>query len=134
MWWRRIRSFQEYHAAFRVHAGTQERRLPAVHLFLRLAGQLQLTVVLVNISVTTQQESSAQVVNNNNKNTGFSENSSTHRCSVLNSAKMCLLDMKLFSMSFSFRLSTGSMYFFSFSCMKSNKHQNADSTLWLYFY
>lgn len=38
-----------------------------------------------------------------------------HLCSVLKRAKMCLLDMKPFSTSRSFRLSTDSMYFFSFS-------------------
>ena len=38
-----------------------------------------------------------------------------HLCSVLKRAKMCLLDMKPFSTSRNFRLSTDSMYFFSFS-------------------
>ena len=38
-----------------------------------------------------------------------------HLCSVLKRAKMCLLDMKPFSTSRNFRLSTESMYFFSFS-------------------
>lgn len=38
-----------------------------------------------------------------------------HLCSVLNRAKICLLDMNPFSTSRSFRLSTDSMYFFSFS-------------------
>lgn len=37
-------------------------------------------------------------------------------CSVLKRANICLLDMKPFSTSRSFRLSTCSMYFFSFSC------------------
>lgn len=36
--------------------------------------------------------------------------------SVLKIQNMCLLDMKLFSTSRTFRLSSGSMYFFSFSC------------------
>lgn len=36
--------------------------------------------------------------------------------SVLKMQNMCLLDMKLFSTSRTFRLSSGSMYFFSFSC------------------
>lgn len=36
-------------------------------------------------------------------------------CSVLKMAKTCLLDMKPFSTSLSFKLSRGSMYFFSFS-------------------
>lgn len=43
-------------------------------------------------------------------------------CSVLKRAKMCLLDMNPFSTSRSFRLSTGNMYFFSFSC-KGNEGQ-----------
>lgn len=42
--------------------------------------------------------------------------SESYRCSVLKMANMCLLDMKLFSTSLTFRLSKGSMYFFSFSC------------------
>lgn len=43
-------------------------------------------------------------------------------CSVLKRAKMCLLDMNPFSTSRSFRLSTGNMYFFSFS-WKGNEEQ-----------
>ena len=39
----------------------------------------------------------------------------TYLCSVLKRANRCLLGMKLFSMSISLRLSTGIMYFFSFS-------------------
>lgn len=48
-------------------------------------------------------------------------------CSVLKRAKMCLLDMKPFSTSRSFRLSTCSMYFFSFSCRRRqrSKYLNA---------
>lgn len=36
-------------------------------------------------------------------------------CSVLKIAKVCFVDMKPFSTSLSFRLSSGNMYFFSFS-------------------
>lgn len=36
-------------------------------------------------------------------------------CSVLKIAKMCFVDIKPFSTSLIFRLSRGSMYFFSFS-------------------
>lgn len=39
----------------------------------------------------------------------------SYLCSVLKIAKMCLLDIKLFSTSLTFRLSKGSIYFFSFS-------------------
>lgn len=39
----------------------------------------------------------------------------SYLCSVLKSAKMCLLHIKLFSTSRTFRLSKGSIYFFSFS-------------------
>lgn len=42
-------------------------------------------------------------------------------CSVLKIANMCFVDMKLFSTSLIFRLSRGSIYFFSFSLNKTKK-------------
>lgn len=45
----------------------------------------------------------------------------SYLCSVLKSAKMCLLDIKLFSTSRTFRLSKGSIYFFSFSCWERKR-------------
>ncbi len=41
-----------HHHALRIDAGTQERRFPSVHVLLTLAGQLQLTVVLIHVPVT----------------------------------------------------------------------------------
>lgn len=40
-----------HHHALRIDAGAHERRLPPVHILLSLAGQLQLTVVLIHVPV-----------------------------------------------------------------------------------
>lgn len=39
--------------AFRINSGSEEGGLPSVHVLLTLTGQLQLTVVLVNVPVDT---------------------------------------------------------------------------------
>ena len=43
-----------YRDAFRIHPGSKEGGLPPIYVVLSLAGQLQLTVVLIHIPVDTK--------------------------------------------------------------------------------
>lgn len=43
---------------FGINSGSEERRLPGIHIFLTLTGQLQLTIVLVNIPVRPKSKRS----------------------------------------------------------------------------
>ncbi len=122
-----------HHHALRIDAGTQERRFPSVHILLTLAGQLQLTVVLIHVPIrcirlvfkgfTGLKKTPVEIVNADLSviHSSMQCIMTSDLCSVLNRAKICLLDMKPFSTSLNFRLSTCSMYFFSFSCRGQNR-------------
>ena len=118
-----------YLVLLRIHSSPEERCFPAVHILLRITGQFYLTKILVDISEHTNNRETQVVVNvytRIRKNTitqcggqcAFSPVKKQHNpdlCSVLKIPKVCFVDIKPFSTSLSFRLSSGSIYFFSFS-------------------
>lgn len=44
---------KSYRDPFRINSSSEEGGLPSIHIFLTLTGQLQLTIVLINIPVDT---------------------------------------------------------------------------------
>lgn len=121
--------FVTYLVLFWINSSPEERRFPAVHIILSITCQFYLAKILVHVPVEINKwlcVASLQYTNScthkekiglqeyRSTSTGFIINT-TDLCSVLKIAKMCFVDIKPFSTSLSFRLSKGSIYFFSFS-------------------